>query len=226
VRRRVVAGAVVVAGVVLAASACGTGGLGKAGDASHGQQLFTQKCGFCHTLADASTSGAIGPNLDAAFARDRQEGYAESSIRAVVLDQIRLAISPMPKNIVRGQDAEDVATYVAKVAGVHGAEAKPAPSTATGGAALFTSNGCTSCHTLKAAKATGKIGPDLDKLPAEAARAKQPLASFVKTSIVDPNAYIEPGFPKGVMPQTFGKTLTAQQLAALVQYLIASSKGG
>jgi hypothetical protein len=48
----------------------------------------------------------------------------------------------------------------------------------------------------------------------------------VKTSITDPNAYIQPGFPKSVMPPTFGSTLSAQQLDALVQYLISSSKKG
>jgi cytochrome c oxidase subunit 2 len=94
------------------------------------------------------------------------------------------------------------------------------------GLAVFTNNGCASCHTLKAANATGKIGPDLDQLPAEAQRAKQPLEKFVEQSIVDPNAYVEHGYPKGVMPQTFGKALSKTQLDALVQYLIQSSRGG
>jgi hypothetical protein len=42
---------------------------------------------------------------------------------------------------------------------------------------------------------------------------------------VNPNAYIEPGFPKGVMPPSFGTTITKRDLDALVQYLIQSSKG-
>jgi len=60
---------------------------------------------------------------------------------------------------------------------------------------------------------------------AEAQQAKQPLESFVKTSIVDPNAYIQPGYPRNVMPETF-KSLPKAQLDALVQYLIQSSKKG
>ena len=68
------------------------------------------------------------------------------------------------------------------------------------GKAVFDNNGCASCHTLKAAGATGKVGPDLDKLPAYAKQAGKPLEDFVKESIVDPNAYVQPGFPKGVMP--------------------------
>ena len=73
---------------------------------------------------------------------------------------------------------------------------------------------------------TGKVGPDLDKLQQWAAQAKQPLDSSAKTSITDPNAYIQPGYPKSVMPPTFGSSLSKQQLDALVQYLISSSKKG
>jgi cytochrome c oxidase subunit 2 len=99
-------------------------------------------------------------------------------------------------------------------------------SSAASGKAIFTANGCNACHTLAAAGANAKVGPDLDQLPAEAQRAKQPLQQFVQTSIVDPNAYVEPGFPKGTMPSNFGTKLSKSDLATLVQYLIKSSKGG
>jgi cytochrome c oxidase subunit 2 len=102
-------------------------------------------------------------------------------------------------------------------------KAVTSPSAGMAGAAIFKNNGCGACHTLTAAGTTGKVGPDLDKLPAEAQQAGQPLASFVHTSIVDPNAYIQPGYPKNVMPQTFGKALSTQQLDALVTYLTTSS---
>lgn len=85
------------------------------------------------------------------------------------------------------------------------------------GKGLFTSNGCNGCHTYAPAGATGKIGPDLDKLPKYAKTAKQPLAAFVKQSIVDPNAYIQKGFPKGVMPSF--KQLSATDVQALVDFL-------
>jgi len=103
-------------------------------------------------------------------------------------------------------------------------KAVASPNPATAGAAVFKNNGCAACHTLAAASATGKVGPDLDKLPAEAQQAKQPLAAFVRTSITDPNAYVAPGYPKNVMPATFGKAIPKQQLDALVSYLINSSK--
>jgi cytochrome c oxidase subunit II len=92
------------------------------------------------------------------------------------------------------------------------------------GLSVFNANGCSSCHTLSAANATGKVGPDLDKLASYAQQAHQQLAAFVHQSIVDPNAYVQPGFPKGVMPQTFGHDLSKTQLDALVTFLVQSAQ--
>jgi cytochrome c551/c552 len=83
---------------------------------------------------------------------------------------------------------------------------------------LFTSQGCTSCHTYGPAGSHGTIGPDLDKLPQYAQKANQgPLPQFVETSIIDPGAYVESGYPN-VMPTTF-KSLPKKQLADLVAFL-------
>jgi cytochrome c oxidase subunit II len=89
------------------------------------------------------------------------------------------------------------------------------------GKAVFANNGCASCHTFEPAGATGKVGPDLDNLSAEAQQAGKPLEAFVKESIVDPNAYVQPGFPKGVMPPF---NLPADQLNALVGFLTEGKK--
>ena len=97
-------------------------------------------------------------------------------------------------------------------------------SSSAAGLSVFNSNGCSSCHTLSAANATGTVGPDLDKLVSYAKKAKQTLTPFVHDSIVDPNKYIEPGFPKGVMPETFGQSLTKTQLDALVAFLVQSAQ--
>jgi cytochrome c oxidase subunit 2 len=102
--------------------------------------------------------------------------------------------------------------------------ATTSPNPAVSGAAVFKNNPCGSCHTLAAAGATAKIGPDLGKLPQWAAQAKQPLEPFIRTSITDPNAYTQPGYPKNVMPPF--ANLPKAQLDALVQYLIQSSKKG
>jgi cytochrome c oxidase subunit 2 len=97
-----------------------------------------------------------------------------------------------------------------------------APSSASG-LSVFQSNSCAGCHTLSAANATGKVGPDLDKLVSYAQQAHQPLAAFVHESIVEPDAYVQPGFPKGVMPSTFGQ-LPKPQLDALVTFLVQSAQ--
>jgi mono/diheme cytochrome c family protein len=99
-------------------------------------------------------------------------------------------------------------------------KAAPAPvGNPTAGKAVFASAGCAACHTLAAAGATGKIGPDLDDLTAEAAKAGEPLEAFIKESIVNPGAYIAPGYAAGIMPPSFGTSLTPQQLADLVAFV-------
>jgi len=149
------------------------------GDKIHGKELFKQGCGSCHTLADAGTTGAIGPNLDYAFLQSRKDGLGEDTILQVVRDQMAYAVtkpstgSPgMPRDIFTGQDADDVATYVASVAGLDASgqiinPANPPKPTPPGGAAdgktIFATAGCTGCHTLKAAGSTGTVGPNLDE---------------------------------------------------------------
>ncbi len=86
------------------------------------------------------------------------------------------------------------------------------------GKSVFSSNGCGSCHTLKEAGASGKIGPDLD----EALKGKD--TEFIKESITDPNAQIASGFQPNVMPQSYGSQLTSQQVNDLVAFLQASTK--
>jgi cytochrome c551/c552 len=103
--------------------------------------------------------------------------------------------------------------------------AAPDAATVAKGKAVFLSSGCVSCHTLTAAGATGTVGPNLDHLAADAKTANRgSLAQYIHQSIVSPNAYIRPGFPASVMPQTFGQ-LPKDQLDALVQFLISASTG-
>lgn len=90
--------------------------------------------------------------------------------------------------------------------------------------AVFKSKGCVACHTFAAiAGATGKVGPDLDHLKRDAAKARQPLDQYVETSIVDPNAYVTPGYKPNVMPSFKGQIPPAA-LTALVQYLVKNTK--
>lgn len=97
-------------------------------------------------------------------------------------------------------------------------------SPSAAGLSAFNANSCASCHTLSAAGAKGTIGPDLDKLVSYAQQAKQPLAAFVHQSIVDPGAYVQPGYPNGLMPSNFGQVLGKTQLDALVTFLVQSAQ--
>jgi mono/diheme cytochrome c family protein len=187
--RRVVVPATLLVAVVLAASGCGAVGRVTQGDPAHGKELFlasTPKgsCAACHTLADAKSQGTIGPNLDDAYSSVKEQGFSEQTMADIVRGQIAYPEPPMPPDIYRGQDASDVALYVAKCAGnascgVNAETSKPAPTTTTptttsgggtkapakpDGKTVFASAGCGGCHTLKAAGSSGNVGPDLDQL--------------------------------------------------------------
>jgi mono/diheme cytochrome c family protein len=197
-------------------------------DLDRGRDLFATQCGTCHTLAQAGTSTQIGPDLDAAFADARASGMDNDTIEGVVQTQIanprtvneddpQYQKTFMPADLVTGQDAEDVAAYVASVAGVPGSQPPPLGDPAE----IFTER-CGSCHALQAAGTAGAVGPDLDEvLPGMSAKQ-------IEESIVDPDAKPTPGYPAGVMPQDFEQQLAqGNALQDLVQYLIDSvSRGG
>jgi mono/diheme cytochrome c family protein len=182
--------------VALAASGCGAVKKVTSGDPSNGKTLFTAKCASCHTLADAKSQGTVGPNLDDAFSSDKTQGFSIQTMTDVVRGQIAYPDpeNAMPPNLVTGQDASDVAVYVAKCSGnpncgVTPAKPSASPTTTTGGTTttaqpsgggtaqgkqVFASAGCGGCHTLKDAGTTGNVGPNLDGLkPSKDTVAKQ-----------------------------------------------------
>jgi mono/diheme cytochrome c family protein len=210
------------AAFTVVASGCGT----TTADTSRGRTLFIQKCGTCHTLAQAGTTAETGPNLDHAFASAREIGNDSDTIEGVVKAQVEYprpnngnpAVS-MPPHLVEGQDLDDVAAYVGEWAGVPGAE--PPQVEGGPGAQVFADNGCGGCHTLAAAGSGGVTGPNLDEvLPGQS-------AAMIHESIVDPNKMIAKGYPPNVMPQNFEQIIPAKELEALVEYLLESTaKGG
>jgi mono/diheme cytochrome c family protein len=216
---RLLAPLVALLAAVVAISGCGTTNA----DIARGRVLFEKNCGTCHVLAQAGTSGTLGPNLDDAFAAAREAGgFDASTIEGIVKAQVDNPrpgngnpMATMPPHIVEGTDLDDVAAYVGKYAGVPGA----APPEVEGGpgAQVFANNGCGSCHTLAAANSGGTTGPDLDEvLPG------QP-ESEIEESIVDPEAKIAEGYPAGVMPQEFGEKLSEEELKELVKFLSESA---
>jgi cytochrome c551/c552 len=97
---------------------------------------------------------------------------------------------------------------------------------AAAGKAVFTSVGCSTCHTFTAAGSNGTLGPNLDTAPAADAKAdgNMALAAFIKQSIVDPNAYTAKGFKSGIMPTNFGSQLSTKQLNDLIAFVLSGTK--
>jgi cytochrome c6 len=166
------AGVLGVVAVALLTSGCGAEGIPDDSGASQGKELFVGEgqCAGCHTLADAGSTSEIGPNLDDAFRRVREEGFDESSIRSLVRNQIAYPVEDpvtgetgMPANLVEGEDADAVAAYVASVAGTSPEGSAAGGIQATEGKAIFTAAGCGSCHVLADAGTSGTIGPNLDQ---------------------------------------------------------------
>ncbi len=148
--------ALLVAGVV----GCGSVGHTEGGDRAAGKELFVKgvagapTCGSCHTLADAGTSGQIGPNLDYAFYQSRRNGLGESTIQQVVVDQIFYPTEETPtgapgmpgidtllpecgegetEGCVQDQEeaARDISAYVASVAGLRATDGEAPPPAPT-----------------------------------------------------------------------------------------------
>lgn len=207
-----------------------------------GKQLFVEKCGVCHTLSHANTTGTIGPNLDDAFREDRADGEKSTSIEGLVDFQIQYPNSQgtMPARLYTGQDAQDVAAYVAHVAAIPGqdtgalasAVAAKVAVTPAAGKQIFTGpGGCGACHTLAAAGTTGTVGPNLTQrlasdcaLPTSKKIRGPTLEKCIHTAIIDPYAFIPSGYKAGIMPSTFAKTLSPTQISALVAFLSSVTK--
>ena len=101
-----------------------------------GKTAFVEKCGACHTLNRAGTTGVSGPNLDAAFQQSIAAGMKRSTVEGVVHKQIEIPLRrsqmdpqtlkptlSMPAKLVKGDLAHDVAAYVASAAAKSGEDA-------------------------------------------------------------------------------------------------------
>ena len=205
----------------------------------HGAVLFSERCAGCHTLYAAGTHGSA-PNIRTAQAISGPNFNVRCERP---IDRVLYAIENggfsgayMPQNIVVGQDAVDVAKFVATYAGAKapaqigvvdcqrraigqlppGTGQVAATTTSTtasssavsvaAGMKVFDTAGCASCHTLAAAGSTGTVGPNLDQL--------KPSDALVIHQVT---------YGGGVMP-AFGKTLSKSQIESVA--LFVSSVAG
>lgn len=200
-------------------------------DLANGKALFVERCGQCHELGRAGTAGTQGPSLDAAFQKALADGMDRDTVRGIVRDQIAnpLKGSIMPADLVKGENARDVAAYVGYAAARsgedEGALATAGLAQATTGEQIFTAAGCAGCHTFSPAGSNATIGPNLDELAA-AAGDRQPGQSpedYVRESVLQPDAFLVDGFGN-TMPSYEGR-LTDEQIDALIEYLLQTGGG-
>lgn len=192
-------------------------------------------CGTCHSF---DGSRGIGPSLldvtsrlddeqvieslrdpDAEIAPGFQPGIMSGAIppgtisqehAKALLDYLRTNSPAMPADLVTGKDADDVAAYVASVAGTGGGGGGGGGPEAEG-QALFASLACNACHALDGSKG---VGPPLDGIASERGD------DSVLQSILDPDAEIVPGYQAGVMSAAVPPgSVSQQQAEALLAYL-------
>jgi len=124
-------------------------------------------------------------------------------------ETVHVAASPS-----EGEESE--ATEPAE--GAEGAGSEPQGAGSSSGGQLFTSAGCSSCHTLSAAGATGELGPNLDE-----SLAPDDDTQGIEVMIVEPNSEVVEGFSVNVMPQDYGQKLSSQEVHQLAGFLVEST---
>jgi cytochrome c oxidase subunit 2 len=159
--------------------------------------ICTELCGLGHATMRAPVRVLEQPAFQAWLAKQRSAGGASGG----------------------AQSGGAAGGAGGQAGGAAGGQAGGGSETSALGKETFASAGCGGCHTFAPAGTDAQVGPDLDNLAADAQAAGEPVADYVRQSIVDPNAVIAKGYQPGVMPETFGDTLKPDELDALVAYL-------
>lgn len=160
---------------------------------------------FVSACAPDATASIISPQLGAQLAAQE----AGQDIVAVPTEAPPLLASLTPEQVFAGVPADLAAAIQA---------ADPA-----GGAVIATANGCIGCHNLDpAAVMTGPTWYNMG----DAAVARMPgvgPAEYLHQSIVNSGAFVVPNYPAGIMPATYGDTLSGDDLATLIAYLLSQN---
>jgi mono/diheme cytochrome c family protein len=189
----------IVLGAPVLLTGCGSDS-GNTDDQVAGKQLFVKNCGSCHILSRAGTKGTTGPNLDQAFQQSLKDGFGRASVAGVVKHQIEYPNTQgvMPAKIVDGQQADDVAAYVADAVAKPGKDTgilADAVKSAGAGKPIAAKNGAISI----AADPNGQLAYVSNKATAAAG----PLAiSMPNMSGTDHNLAIQKGTNGPVLAKT------------------------
>jgi len=245
--------AVLIAGLALATASagCGSGSKinpardsAKTGDATRGAVLFMNgadgqlSCAFCHPMEAADAHGPFAPNLDQEGREYQSVHLSDREVRKLVLDFVvngRCGTDPsdpshcMPKNLVTGQDAIDVATYVGRCAGKAGRPGCHPDNSVAGGDAeasmglrLYRSLRCVSCHSVTGNVAVGPSFKGLAGSDVKLADGTTVTAddAYLIESMTDPDRKIVDGFTAGVMTQAIATgDVSLAQAKALVAFI-------
>ena len=165
-------------------------------DLANGKKLFVGEgtCGSCHALERAGTKGTVGPDLDNAFSQLLRDGMERTTIEGTVENQIAhpRRSSAMKPGLVEGQDAKDVAAYVAYAAARPGKDAgllasaaqpKKGPPIAAKGGTLTIPADPTGALAYRSDKANAPAGAITVSMPNE--------------SPIQHNIALKPGGPNG-----------------------------
>jgi mono/diheme cytochrome c family protein len=243
---------VLIASLVLASAADGCGGSGKIdpardsakkGDVAHGAELFVNgtngqlSCAFCHPMKAAGANGPFGPSLDQEGQEYISVHLSDREIRKLVLRFVSVGscLDPsdpsrcMPKDLVKGEDAIDVASYVAQCAGKAGRTGcTPDNRVAAGdraalaGLRLYRSLRCVGCHSLNGNVAVGPSFKGLAGSKVKLADGSSVTAddAYLLESIGDPDSQIVKGFSPGAMSRMIAAgSVSGAQARSIVAFI-------
>ncbi len=150
----------------------------------------------------------------------QREGWRRLVVEGWVF--VLIAVIAFVGGLLVGKLGGSTKTEIVYVSGSAGetqsAGAGPSETASADGKQLFTDTGCGSCHTLAAAGATGKVGPDLEE-----SLAPDDNTAGIEEMIVHPNSEVVEGYSANVMPQTYGQTLSSEEVHTLAEFLVANS---
>ncbi len=94
------------------------GGVHLNAEEQKGRELFAHSCGVCHTLAATNSVGRIGPNLDVRVGVDiATPAGRRALVENAIMEGRARGLGQMPALLYQGKEAEEVAKFVAAVAG-------------------------------------------------------------------------------------------------------------
>jgi cytochrome c551 len=96
----------------------GPGGIHLDAEQQTGRDLFDRTCAVCHTLSATKSVGRIGPNLDVRVGVDISTPAGRKALVLSAIQEGRArGLGQMPALLYQGKEAQDVASFVAAVAG-------------------------------------------------------------------------------------------------------------